>query len=71
MKTIGLLGGMSWESSAEYYHLNVLVPDAPDREIIHRVIYEELCLSQILPTSRVAYQAVIGGRHGACGALRE
>jgi aspartate racemase len=41
------------------YHLNVLVPDAPDREIIHRIIYEELCLGQIVPASRAAYQAVI------------
>jgi len=24
MKTIGLIGGMSWESSSEYYKINVL-----------------------------------------------
>ena len=42
------------------YGLNVLVPDAPDRETVHRIIYEELCLGQIVPASRIAYQAVIG-----------
>src|ERR1043165_3952680 len=42
------------------YDLNVLVPDAPDRDTVHRIIYEELCLGQILPASRAAYQAVIG-----------
>jgi len=41
------------------YGLNVLVPDAPDRETVHRIIYEELCLGQIVPASRRAYQAVI------------
>jgi aspartate racemase len=67
MRTVGLLGTrFTMEQDfykgrlVDHYHLNVLVPDAPDRETIHRVIYEELCLGQILPASRAAYQAVIG-----------
>ena len=45
---------------ADRYSLDVLIPDRPDREIIHRVIYQELCLGQIVPASRDAYRAAIG-----------
>jgi aspartate racemase len=65
VRTVGLLGTrftMGQEVSkgrlVDRYHLNVLVPDAPDREIIHRVIYEELCLGQSLHASQAAYQVV-------------
>lgn len=37
----------------------VIVPDAADRETVHRVIYEELCLGQVHDASREAYRAVI------------
>jgi aspartate racemase len=67
MRTVGLLGTRFTMEQDFYkgrlvdrYRLNVLVPDAPDRETIHRIIYEELCLGQILPASRAACQAVIG-----------
>ena len=67
MRTVGLLGTRFTMEQDFYkgrlvdgYKLSVLVPNASDREIIHRVIYEELCLGQILPASRAAYQAVIG-----------
>jgi aspartate racemase len=67
MRTVGLLGTRFTMEQDFYrgrlvdrYHLNVLVPDAPDRETVHRVIYDELCLGQIVPASRSAYQAVIG-----------
>lgn len=39
--------------------LRVLVPGAPERDTVHRIIYEELCLGQILPASREAYRAVM------------
>jgi aspartate racemase len=122
MKVIGLLGGMSWESTAEYYRLlnegvrerlgglhsakcvlysvdfaeierlraaglrrvgllgtaftmeqdfyrdrlaghglEVLVPGPEDRALVHRVIYEELCLGVVREESRAAYGTVIGG----------
>jgi aspartate racemase len=35
------------------------VPDAGDRETVHRIIYEELCLGQTEPRSRDAYVDVI------------
>lgn len=39
--------------------LDVLVPDAADRTLVHDVIYEELCLSRIESSSRDAYRRVI------------
>jgi aspartate racemase len=66
LRTVGLLGTRFTMEQDFYrgrlvdrYGLNVLVPDAPDRETVHRIIYEELCLGQIVPASRIAYQAVI------------
>lgn len=35
------------------------VPDAVDRELVHRVIYDELCLGVVRDESRAAYQGVI------------
>ncbi len=45
----------------------MLVPDAEDRALVHRVIYEELCLGVVRPESRAAYVAVID-RLAAAGA---
>lgn len=39
--------------------LAVLVPDAAARDEVHRIIYEELCLGQVLPASRQTYQRVM------------
>ena len=39
--------------------IEVIVPAAAQREIVHRVIYEELCLGRILDTSREAYRGII------------
>jgi len=35
------------------------VPDADDRELVHRVIYEELCVGVVSDQSRTAYRDVI------------
>lgn len=40
---------------AEKHGLEVLVPSTAEREIIHRVIYEELCVGVIREESRAAY----------------
>jgi aspartate racemase len=37
----------------------VLTPDAAQRECVHRVIYEELCLGRVLDTSRDGYRAIM------------
>jgi len=43
----------------EKYGLQVLVPDLPDRDIVHRVIYEELCLGRLVDASRDEYRRII------------
>ena len=45
----------------EKFHLGVLVPEAADREIVHRVIYDELVLGKIQPASKVEYLRIIAG----------
>jgi aspartate racemase len=39
----------------ERFSLEVLIPDAPDREVVHRVIYEELVLGEVREESRQEY----------------
>ncbi len=39
--------------------LDVLVPDATERQTVHRIIYQELCVGVIDEASRKAYQAII------------
>ncbi|MFZ5636049.1 MAG: aspartate/glutamate racemase family protein [Pseudomonadota bacterium] len=49
----------------------VLVPDAAGRDVVHRVIYEELCLGRVHDASRDAYRAIIADlvARGAQGAI--
>ncbi|OOZ49703.1 aspartate racemase [Solemya velum gill symbiont] len=66
VKTVGLLG-TAFTMEQEFYKerlkknygLEVLVPNKTDREIIHRVIYQELCLGKIESGSRAAYLRII------------
>jgi aspartate racemase len=44
---------------AEKFGLEVLVPGAEDRALVHRVIYEELVAGKVLDASRTAYRAVM------------
>lgn len=39
--------------------IQVIVPEAAQRERVHRVIYDELCLGRILDASRDAYRTLI------------
>lgn len=39
--------------------IEVLTPDAPQRERVHRIIYEELCLGRVLDASREDYRSII------------
>lgn len=64
--TVGLLGTAFTMEQPFYkdrlaarYGLRVLVPDAADRETVHRVIYEELVAGKVLAESRAAYRVVI------------
>lgn len=45
----------------EHHGLEVLVPPAPDRVEVHRVIYEELVRGRIRDESRDRYQSVVAG----------
>lgn len=40
--------------------LEVLTPPAPERQVVHRVIYEELVLGQARSESRTAFSAIMG-----------
>lgn len=44
---------------AERHGLDVLVPDAPDRAAVHRIIYDELVKGRIEPASRVVFRDAI------------
>jgi aspartate racemase len=39
--------------------LKVLVPNQADRDIVHRIIYEELCLGKVVADSRAEYRRVM------------
>jgi len=45
----------------EKHGLDVLVPAAEERAVIHRVIYEELCVGRVVEESRAAFLKIIGG----------
>lgn len=66
LSRIGLLGTRFtmeqdfYRVRLEHQHgLNILTPDDSDRDIIHQIIYDELCQGVIRDTSRALYLAVI------------
>ena len=65
LSCIGLLGTRFtmeqdfYRSRLEAHGLQVLVPAENDRDIVHRVIYEELCLGRVEDSSRAEYQRII------------
>jgi aspartate racemase len=66
-RTVGLLGTRFVMEQAFYsdrlaaHGLRVLCPEPCEREIIHRVIFEELCLGQVLAASRTQYRDIMHG----------
>jgi aspartate racemase len=65
-QTVGLLGTRFTMEQAFYrdrlserHGLHVIVPNDEDRDTIHRIIYEELCLGVVLPESRKAYRRIM------------
>ena len=66
IKKIGLLGTAFTMEEDFYkgqleqkYNLEVITPDTNDRKIIHKIIYEELCLGNIQDASRKEYLRII------------
>lgn len=65
-ETVALLGtaftmeqGFYKERLAQRHGLNVLVPEAEDRALVHKVIYEELVAGVVREESRALYRGVI------------
>jgi aspartate racemase len=66
LQRVGLLGTRFTMEQPFYrerlenrHGIQVLVPDEADRLLVHRVIYEELCLGTVREESRQAYREVI------------
>ena len=66
LKTIGLLGTKFTMEEDFYttrliqkYNLNILLPSSEERETIHQIIYEELCLGILNDTSRSQYLKIV------------
>jgi aspartate racemase len=64
--TIGLLGTrvtMEHEFYRERlsarYGLRVFIPDRAERELLQRIIFEELCLGRVMPASRTDLQRIM------------
>jgi aspartate racemase len=43
----------------EQHGVDAIIPQPADREIIHRIIYDELCLGQVLSASRTQYTRIM------------
>lgn len=77
MRTVGLLG-TAFTMEQDFYRgrlenrgIEVLVPGAADRAVVHRVIYEELCQGRVKEGSRAEYLRIIDalGERGAEGVI--
>lgn len=73
LQQVGLLG-TRFTMEQDFYTgrlraagLEVVVPDVADREVVHRVIYQELCQGQVREPSRQQFLGIID-RLRACGA---
>lgn len=64
---IGLLGTRFTMEQSFYIDrlrqqgLEVLLPVPAERDTVHRIIFEELCLGQVLDSSRQAYRSIMAG----------
>lgn len=75
--TVGLLGTQYtmeqdfYKSRLEANGIKVIVPNAVEREMVNRVIFDELCLGKVLESSRTEYKKVINNliKNGAEGII--
>jgi aspartate racemase len=69
IRTVGLLGTrftmeqQFYKGRLERSGLAVLVPEAKDRALVNRIIYEELCLGRVNAESRRAFLRIIDALH--------
>jgi aspartate racemase len=78
IKKVGLLG-TRFTMEQDFYKqrliqnhgLEVLIPEEKEREDIHRILYNELCLGEIKERSKQTFQAIIAGleARGAQGVI--
>ncbi len=65
IRTVGLLGTKFtmeqdfYKGRLQHHGLNVLVPSEADRNTVHKIIYEELCLGKINVESRKEFLRII------------
>jgi aspartate racemase len=66
IKRIGLLGtGFTMEHDfykgrlEQNFGLEVLTPEKPDRDVIHNIIYNELCAGIVKPSSKLEYVQIM------------
>ncbi len=66
VQRVGLLGTAFTMEQAFYkgrltdaYGLDVVVPDAPDRQRVHDIIYKELCMGMVNPSSKATYLDIV------------
>ncbi len=78
MHTVGLLGtkftmedGFYHQILKEEYQIEVVTPNRNDREIVHNIIFEELCQGKIRRESKKEYLRIIKelGKNGAQGII--
>lgn len=71
LETVGLLGTRFtmehgfYKGRLEKQGLDVLIPSVDDRELVHRVIYQELCRGEIREKSRQEFLRIIDRLRGA------
>jgi aspartate racemase len=66
LKKVGLLG-TQFTMEEDFYkgrlvqrhHLEIMIPTPEEKEMIHRIIYDELCMGEIKPSSKKKYTDVI------------
>jgi aspartate racemase len=70
VKTVGLLGtkftmeqDFYKQRLIEHYGINVIVPSGEERDLVHDVIYNELCLGEIKDDSKTSYLKIIEQLH--------
>ena len=66
VRTVGLLGTRFTMEEAFYrdrlatlHGIDVIVPDARERDAIHRIIYDELCVGRVVDASRADYRRIM------------
>ena len=67
LRRVGLLATRFTMEQAFYrdrlatHGLDVMTPPPDERDLVHRVIYDELCLGQVVPASRDRFRAIAAG----------